>query len=261
MTPCVITIRFPVRVPLEENPIIISFRAINATETEEASGQSIVARNHELIARWTNEGQARDITSENRFVSAIIHRWKISAYCWKKINFQYKVHDETRPRLLAIFFSFFFQTAAALSVYASYNFPATSYKYIIDFLSSLCLFANCIGSAENSCKFNLPFDQRLIRCQELYLKIQRSGINARVENFYENATNGRENSLLLYDIVISCNWAAYEEKASSSFSLFFFYFLRSLISACYVSPSRYYIREYNIFTIIHICTYYHIVII
>lgn len=41
----------------------------------------------------------------------------------------------------------------------------------------------------------------------------------------------------------------------------FFYFLRSLISACYVSPSRYYIREYNIFTIIHICTYYHIVII
>lgn len=109
MTPCVITIRFPVRVPLEENPIIISFRAINATETEEASGQSIVARNHELIARWTNEGQARDITSENRFVSAIIHRWKISAYCWKKINFQYKVHDETRPRLLAIFFSFFFK--------------------------------------------------------------------------------------------------------------------------------------------------------
>lgn len=74
MTPCVITIRFPARVPLEKNPIIISFRAINATETEEASGQSIVARNHELIARRTNEGQARDVTSENRFVSARIHR-------------------------------------------------------------------------------------------------------------------------------------------------------------------------------------------
>lgn len=156
MTPCVITIRFPARVPLEENPIIISFRAINATETEEASGQSIVARNHELVARRTNEGQARDVTSENRFVSARIHRWKISAYCWKKsissIKFTTKLDRDYWHFLL----SFSFQTAAASSVYASYNFPATSYKYIIDFLSSLCLFANCIGSVENSCKFNLP---------------------------------------------------------------------------------------------------------
>lgn len=229
------TIRFPARIGRINYHT--SSRMINATETEGASGQSIVrivARDRELAAWWTSDGQAKGFFLLTAAFCTRVHRRRI-LIVWQ---IRFLVSPINHLRLL--FFS------------SCHNFIRLRLSQLPRSIISTAWFSLFLPFSRihrrPRASYNLTFDQRrlLIRCQELYLKIRRSGIylRPRAEAFHGSANDRRDNSSNLDAERYHVAETRAKEKPWSGSSLSPTIFSSSTL--IFTTPLRFNTREYII---------------